>query len=406
MKISLIKPYEKNAKKHDKKQVAQIAASIEQFGFNQPIVVDEDNVIIVGHGRYQAAKYLDLKDVPVIKVHLTEEQAKAYRLADNRLNESEWDMKLVLQELKEMSIEMVDLTGFSRDLLTEDDDRDDIVPQDAPAIAKKGDIWALGEHRLIVGDSTQKETYEKLMGGVQADLVFTDPPYNVDYHGKGKNTSKKIMNDNMEASAFLTFLTDAFHQMASATKMGAAWYVFHSNKTQSVFEKALALVGYDINAQLIWNKPSGGMGAGDYRGKHEPFFYAHVRNQKPKFYGDRTHTTVIDFQKSEADLAKWAIKEKRLESQGKTTIWTMKRAPTAEYVHPTQKPVELVTYALFNNTKADDIVLDPFLGSGTTLIACEKTARKCFGVELDPKYADIIIERWQNYTERKAKKLK
>lgn len=240
----------------------------------------------------------------------------------------------------------------------------------------------------------------------RADLVFTDPPYNVNIKGSGKNTSNTILNDNMSKEAFQTFLVESFREMAyAAVKKGAAWFVFHAEKTAATFEEALRIIGYEVRATLVWNKPSAGMGMNEYRSKHEPFFYAAIKDVKPKFYGDRTNSTVIDFQKSPEQLIAWAKKQKKLESEGKTTIWTMKREPTQSYLHTTQKPVELVTYALFNHTKEGDVVLDPFLGSGTTLIACEKTGRVCYGVELDLHYCDTIIERWENYAGKKAKKV-
>ena len=179
MNINDIKPYEKNAKKHPAKQIKQVAESIKEFGFNQPIVVDSNNVIIVGHGRFEAAKLLGLQDVPTIQVNLTEEQAKAYRLADNKLNESEWDMDLAIGELKELSEQIFNLTGFDGDLLIEPDEKDDIIPEDAPTVAKLGDMWALGNHRIMCGDSTDKASVEMLMSGKKADMVFTDPPYGV-----------------------------------------------------------------------------------------------------------------------------------------------------------------------------------------------------------------------------------
>lgn len=180
--ISIV-PYTNNAKKHDKKQISQIANSIKEFGFNQPIVVDENNVVIVGHGRLEAAKLLGLKEVPTIQISLTKEQVSAYRLADNKLNESDWDMGLVIEELKGLSPEMLELTGFDKDLILEPDEKDDIVPENAPTRAKLGDLWALGEHMVLCGDSTDTEAVERLMEGKKADMVFTDPPYNVDYTG-------------------------------------------------------------------------------------------------------------------------------------------------------------------------------------------------------------------------------
>ncbi len=397
--IDLVQPYEKNAKKHPKKQVAQIAESIKAFGFNQPIVVDTNNVVIVGHGRLEAAKLLDMAAVPVLTLDLTEEQAASYRLADNKLNESDWDMKLVIEELKGMSLEMLDLTGFSRDLVVDADPEDDVVPG-APAVpkSKAGDVYDLGPHRLVCGDSTKAETYEKLLGGVLADMVFTDPPYNVNYSGRGKDTSRTIENDHMEATAFDSFLEGFFQAAAPRAKAGAGWYVFHSSSTQHQFSKAMEDAGLEVRTQLIWNKPTASMGWGDYRWKHEPCFYGGKKETKITFYGDRTNSSIIDFHKTEADLIAFIKREKRAEIEGKCTVWTMKRDPLSEYVHPTQKPVELITYALVNSSKAEDLVLDPFGGSGSTIIACIKTNRVARSIEMDPTFVDIIVQRFVNYT--------
>jgi site-specific DNA-methyltransferase (adenine-specific) len=335
----------------------------------------------------------------MIVLDISEEKAKAYRLADNKLNESEWDMDLVIAELKELSLPMVDLTGFSRKLVVTLDDHDDDVPE-VPKVAKSkyGDIYELGDHRIICGDSTKPEDFIRLMGWVKADMVFTDPPYNVNYQGSGKNTTNTIMNDKMGDVQFQAFLTDCFKVVSESIKGGAGLYVFHSPTTQAAFEQALAVNNIEVKSQLIWNKPSAGLGMNEYRAKHEPFFYCAVKGAKPMFYGDRTNTTVIDFHKTEEALLSWAKQMKADEQAGKTTIWTMKREKVQDYVHPTQKPVELVMYALNNSSKVEDIVLDPFLGSGSTLISCEKTNRTCYGSELDPKYADVIVQRWVDYT--------
>mgnify|MGYP001569090317 FL=1 len=238
----------------------------------------------------------------------------------------------------------------------------------------------------------------------KADMVFSDPPYNVNYSGSGKNTSEGIMNDKMADASFLEFLTAAFNNTHVVTKDGGGWYVFHSSTTQRIFETALNTNGIEVITQLIWNKPSAGLGMNAYRAKHEPFFYAGMKGYTLQFYGDRTHTSVLDFHKTEEQLTKWAKQQKAAEKEGRMTIWTMKRSPVQEYVHPTQKPVELVMYALHNSSKVGDIVLDPFLGSGSTLIACEKTNRACYGIELDPKFADVIVERWCQYTDNRTVK--
>lgn len=397
-----IQPYGKNAKKHPEDQVMAIANSIREFGFNQPIVVDKAGVIIVGHGRYLAATLLGLEKVPVITVDIDEEKVRAYRLADNKLNESPWDMDLVIQELKTLAMPMIDLTGFERRLVLEDDRKDDTVPaMPKTPKSKYGDLYQLGEHKILCGDATKEEDWLKLMTTIKADMVFTDPPYNVDYKGGGKNTSQGIMNDKMEDAVFIQFLASCFKNMRAYTKAGAGMYVFHSSSTQKEFEQALNSADIEVRTQLIWNKPSAGLGMGHYRAKHEPFFYAHAKGTDPNFYGDRTHSTIVDFQKTEAQLASWAKKQKQLEKEGIMSIWTMKREPVQDYVHPTQKPVELVMYALHNSSKVEDIVLDPFLGSGATLIACTKTNRILHGMELDPKFVDVIVQRWVEYTGNK-----
>jgi len=238
-----------------------------------------------------------------------------------------------------------------------------------------------------------------------ADVVFTDPPYNVNYKGRGQKTSNTIANDNMEGSAFGQFLEKVFKNYREVIKAGAGLYVFHSSSSQAQFEYAIEKAGIEVKNQLIWNKPAAALGWGDYRWKHEPFFYCAVKGQKVQFYGDRKHATVWDFQKTDAQLFAWAQKMKRAEEQGKTTVWSMSRDKVGEYVHPTQKPVELIVYALRNSSKSGDLVLDFFLGSGSTLIAAEKIERSCFGLELDPKYIDVVIKRWEDYTGEKAEKL-
>lgn len=417
MQITDVKKYEKNAKEHPGFQLEKIASSIKAFGCKQPIILDKDRVIIVGHGRFIAMtellgytlmeqKAFTKKGEPVIPYvmidDLTEEEIKAYRIADNQLNAlTGQDMVLITDELKDLDAAGFDITitGFDRDIILENDEDDDVVPE-SPLIPKSklGDIYQLGHHAIICGDSTEKEVWDKVVQSRKADCVFTDPPYNVNYSGRGKKTSEGIMNDDMDAEAFDTFLEKAFGCIADIAKMGAGWYVFHSTSTQAQFEKALKKYGLAIRNQLIWNKPTASMGWGDYRWKHEPFFYVSKEGTETVFYGDRTHSTIIDFHESEQKLLNWAKLQKKLETEGKYTIWTMKRDRVNEYQHPTQKPVELITYALMNSSKTEDLVVDPFLGSGSTLIACEKTGRVCAGIELDPKFVDVIVQRWVDYT--------
>ncbi len=417
MQITDVKKYDKNAKEHPGFQLEKIASSIKAFGCKQPIILDKDNVIVVGHGRFIAmtellgytlmeTKAFTRKGEPVIPYmlidDLNEEEIKAYRIADNQLNAlTGQDMILITEELKLLDESGFDitLTGFDRDVLLEDDEKDDVVPEE-PKVPKTilGDVYQLGLHTIVCGDSTDMDAYNKTVQQRKADCVFTDPPYNVNYAGRGKNTSEGIMNDHMDAEAFDSFLEKAFGCLAEVAKTGAGWYVFHSTSTQAQFEKALKKFDMAIRNQLIWNKPTASMGWGDYRWKHEPFFYAAKDGIKTVFYGDRTHSTIIDFHDSEQKLINWAKRQKKLETEGKYTIWTMKRDKVNEYKHPTQKPVELITYALMNSSKAEDLVVDPFLGSGSTLIACEKTGRVCAGIELDPKFVDVIVQRWVDFT--------
>lgn len=417
MQITEVKKYEKNAKEHPGFQLEKIASSIKAFGCKQPIILDKENTIIVGHGRFIAMtellgytlmeqKAFTKKGEPVIPYvmvdDLTEDEIKAYRIADNQLNAlTGQDMILIVDELKDLDKAGFDitLTGFDRDIILENDEDDDVVPE-TPLVPKSklGDVYQVGPHTIVCGDSTDREIWEKAVQLRKADCVFTDPPYNVNYAGRGKNTSEGIMNDHMDAEAFDSFLEQAFGCIADIAKMGAGWYVFHSTSTQAQFEKALKKYGMAIRNQLIWNKPTASMGWGDYRWKHEPFFYTSKDGTETIFYGDRTHSTIIDFHESEQKLINWAKLQKKLETQGKYTIWTMKRDRVNEYQHPTQKPVELITYALMNSSKSEDLVVDPFLGSGSTLIACEKTGRVCAGIELDPKFVDVIVQRWVDYT--------
>jgi DNA modification methylase len=370
MKISLIKPYEKNAKKHPAKQVKQVAASIKEFGFNQPIVVDKKNVIIVGHGRYEAAKLLELKDVPVVVVDLTEAQAKAYRLADNKLNESDWDMELVVDELKTLSMEMLDLTGFDRDLVLDGDEADDIVPA-IPKVArsKRGDIYELGKHRVMCGDSVNVKDVEKLMREQKSDMVFTDPPWNVAI-GEDSNPRHRqregLINDNL-GKDFGAFLDGLSKNILDFNK-GDVYCVMGCEEWPNI-HRALTEVGLHWSSTIVWAKDIFVLGRSKYHRQYEPIWYGWKGKSKSTYRGDR----------KQSDL------------------WQCKR-PKRSDEHPTMKPVELVEKALVNSSRADDIVLDLFLGGGSTLIACEKSERICYGMEIDPKYADVIVQRYVDFT--------
>ncbi len=405
-----------NPRAASKKEAQELKKSLERFGFVEPVVVNSDpkrkNIIIGGHFRVRTAKDLGIKEVPVHYVKISEE--KKERELNLRLNKNlgHWDAQLLVEFdenlLLDVGFESGELDAMFADLkLDEDNDKDDEVPEVAEeSTTQIGEIWRLGRHRIMCGDATNPEHIKKLMDGQQADVVFTDPPYNVNYKGHGKKTSNGIANDNMADSAFGKFLEKVFKNYRESVKAGAGLYVFHSSSAQAQFEYALEKAGMDVKNQLIWNKPAAALGWGDYRWKHEPFFYCAVKGKKVQFYGDRKHSTVWDFQKTDAQLFAWAQKMKRAEEQGKTTVWSMARDKVGEYVHPTQKPVELIVYALRNSSKSGDLVLDFFMGSGSTLIAAEKSERSCFGLELDPKYVDVVIKRWEDYTGEKAEKIK
>lgn len=375
MSVKELKPYAKNTKKHDKTQIANVAESIKQYGFVQPIVVDKDNNIVIGHCRYEAAKKLKLETVPCVCVdELTDEQVKALRIVDNKSNESPWDMEFLADELAE-----VDLSAFDFDFDIENEEETEIVEDEAPEvdeenepITKLGDIWQLGRHRLMCGDSTSIEDVKKLMGGQLADMLLADPPYNVAYEGKTKDRLT-IQNDSMDNDSFRQFLRDAFTSADAVMKQGAVFYIWHADSEGYNFRGACFDIGWKVRQCLIWNKNSMVMGRQDYHWKHEPCLYGWKDGASHLWASDRKQTTVIDYQR-----------------------------PTKAEIHPTMKPVGLFDYQIKNNTKGEDIVLDLFSGSGTTIMACEQNGRVARCMELDPRYVDACVKRWENFTGEKA----
>ena len=369
-------PYDRNTKKHDKTQINNVAESIKQYGFVQPIVIDKNNVVVIGHCRLLAAKQLKMKEVPCVCVEdLTDEQVKALRIVDNKSNESEWDFDILPDELAE-----IDLSNFSFDFGIEDEEEEtEIVEDEAPEvdedaepIAKLGDIWQLGRHRLMCGDSTSIEDVEKLMAGQLADMLLTDPPYNVAYEGKTKDRLT-IQNDSMDNDSFRQFLRDAFSSADAVMKQGAVFYIWHADSEGYNFRGACFDIGWKVRQCLIWNKNSMVMGRQDYQWKHEPCLYGWKEGASHLWASDRKQTTVIDYQR-----------------------------PTKADIHPTMKPVGLFDYQIKNNTKGGDIVLDLFNGSGTTIMACEQNGRVARCMELDPRYVDACVKRWENFTGEKA----
>jgi len=393
-------PYNKNAKKHPKKQIEQVANSIKEFGFNQPIVVDKNNVLIVGHGRLEAAKLLGFQEVPILQVDLTEEQAKAYRLADNKLNESDWDMQLVVEELKELDISGFDieLTGFDTDLIIEPDEKDDIVP-DVPEEpkAKLGDIYQLGDHRLMCGDSTKLEDVEKLMNGQKASMVFTDPPYLMSFEGgineKGEKSMSArthgiIQNDALNREEGDEFLLGFCINIRLFCR--GAWYITFYRLGMDRLFNALERANLKYRNVVIWKKNNHNLSNSDYKSLYEPMIIGWSDEYVPVFYGWN-------------DIHNWNGKknEKDFWEVNIPSIWEVDKTKKND-LHPTMKPVELVSRAILNSSKRGQIVMDIFLGGGSTLIACEKIGRICYGMELDPKYVDVIIKRWEEYTGKKA----
>lgn len=367
-------PYAQNAKVHDKKQVANVANSIKRFGWQQPIVIDDNGVVVIGHCRLMAAKKLKMKEVPVtIASGLTDEEIRELRLADNKTNESDWDFGLLAEDTQDLEFEGFDFDwGLPGEELEPDeiveDDYDEELPEEP--ISKQGDIWQLGRHRLMCGDSTQPDDIDKLMDGEKADLLLTDPPYNVAYEG---GTGMTIQNDDMEDAEFRQFLREAFKCADHAMKPGAAFYIWHADSEGYNFRGACHDIGWQVRQCLIWNKNSLVLGRQDYQWKHEPCLYGWKDGASHNWNNDRKQTTVLDFDK-----------------------------PKKNDIHPTMKPIALFEYQIHNSCPDGGIVLDSFAGSGTTIMACEQDGRSAYCMELDPKYVDAIINRWEKFTGEKA----
>jgi len=377
-------PYENNSRTHSKEQVGQIVESIKEFGFTNPILIDEAGGIIAGHGRLEAANALGMEEVPTITLTgLSEAQKRAYVIADNRLAlNAGWDIEALTSELKALQAEdfNLDLIGFDPDELAnllaepvEGQTDEDAVPEvpEAP-VTVEGDIWVLGRHRLMCGDSTSIDAVERLMDGRKADMWLTDPPYNVAYEGKTKD-ALTIKNDKMEDTGFRQFLCDSYTAADAVMKAGAVFYIWHADSEGYNFRGAAKDAGWTVRQCLIWKKQTMVMGRQDYHWKHEPCLYGWKDGAAHLWATDRKQTTILEFDR-----------------------------PSRNAEHPTMKPVELFEYQMLNNTKGSDAILDSFGGSGTTVIAAEKNGRDAFLMELDPKYCDVIIKRWQDFTGKQA----
>jgi DNA modification methylase len=377
-------PYARNSRTHSDAQVAQIAASIKEFGWTNPVLLDGENGIIAGHGRVMAAHKLGETEVPTIELgHMDENQKRAYIIADNKLAlNAGWNNEMLGLEVADLKDAGYDLglTGFSLDELEElnptivegliDEDEAPPVPQEAKT--KPGDIYKLGKHRLMCGDSTSIDHLEKLCDGQAVDMWLTDPPYNVAYEG-GTKEKLTIQNDSMGDDQFRQFLRDAYVAADAVMKAGAVFYIWHADSEGYNFRGAAQDAGWKVRQCLIWKKSSLVMGRQDYHWKHEPCLYGWKEGAGHLWATDRKQTTILEFDK-----------------------------PSRNGEHPTMKPVALFEYQMLNNTKGGDIVLDSFGGSGTTLIAAEKNGRVGYLMELDPKYCDVIVKRWEEFTGKQA----
>ena len=417
--IDEIKPYENNAKIHTPEQIEQIKASIQQFGMNDPIGIwSKDNIIVEGHGRLIACQELGYTEIPVIRLDdLTDEQRKAYTLAHNQLTmNTGFDLDILNQELADISIDMQEF-GFDEieeEEVEIEEDNFEINSVEEEPKAKRGDIYKLGNHILMCGDSTEEKDVLKLMNGHIADLVVTDPPYNVDYSSKnemlnysdkGNRIQTPIKNDNIKD--FEKFLSNAFKNMAKVTKEGGVFYIWHSEKENVTFKNKLREAGIYIHQTLIWVKNNFVIGRMDYQPKHEPCLYGWKEGAGHYFIDSRRKTTIIEDQLDFDSLKKEEAIEmlKQIYDDGISTTVIHEDKPTRSDLHPTMKPLNLMARLVNNSSKKGELVLDLFGGSGSTLITCEQLDRVCYMMEYDPKYVDAIIERWEQFTNRKAEKI-
>lgn len=377
--IDRLVPYARNARTHSKEQILQLRSSLREFGFVNPIIVDKELNIIAGHGRVLAAKAEGLSEVPcVFAEHLSETQKRAYILADNRLAlNAGWDEELLaleFGELKDLGFDL-ELTGFGVDEIeklfaadsgeVQDDDFDLTAALEQAAFAFPGDVWTLGRHRLICGDATNSDTVKKLMDGRKANLVLTDPPYNVSFESA---SGLKIKNDSQKSEQFYDFLLSAFKNLADSLEGGGSAYIFHADTEGENFRRAFREAGFHLSGTCIWVKDSFVMGRSPYQWQHEPILYGWLKSGTHKWYAGRSEATIWNFAK-----------------------------PKKNSDHPTSKPLDLLAYPVKNSSQANGIVLDTFGGSGSTLIACEQADRICNMLELDEKYASVILRRYAEF---------
>lgn len=409
-KIDQLIGHQKNPRKISEIQMNQLKESIAKFNLVEIPAIDSDNTILAGHQRMKAMQLIgrgsEEIDVRVPSRKLTNEEREEYLLRSNK-NSGDWDFEL-LAEFDEALLAQVGFDSKEMDKIFKEEEEDDF-DGDAEAekievpVSKQGEIYQLGRHRLMCGDSSKLNDVDKLMGGVRADMVFTDPPYNINYAGRGKSTSNTIKNDNMDEQAFRTMLTAWMASYKHILKADGALYCCYASRTHREFEDALNANDFEVRNQIIWVKKVASMGWGDYRWKHEPILYCHQKGTPLAFYGDRKQYTEWTEEPSDEELLKAIRAQVKREEEGDSTVWRLHRE--SKYDHPTQKPIKLVSIAIRNSSKRDDIVVDLFGGSGSTLIAADGLNRTCYTMELDPKYTDVIIKRWELLTNQKAQKI-
>lgn len=372
-----------NARKHSQRNIEAIASSLRRFGQQKPIVVDKSNVVRAGNGTLEAARHLGWDQIDVVFTNLESSEATAFAIADNRTAElAEWNDDVLAASLQGLDEELQAAAGYEGkelDQILSTLDTADVVEDEVPEVpddptTQPGDLWLLGDHRLLCGDSTKQEDVDRLMGGERADLWLTDPPYNVAYEGKTKD-ALTIDNDSMADADFREFLVKCFSCAFQVLKPGASFYIWHADSEGYNFRGAVHDCGEQVRQCLIWQKNVMVMGRQDYQWKHEPCLYGWKKGASHGWYSDRKQTTVLEFDR-----------------------------PSRSTEHPTMKPVSLFSYQMANSTAPQGLVYDAFLGSGTTLIAAEQLGRKCYGMELSPQYCDVIVERWQNLTGKEARR--
>ena len=393
--IDKLIPYVNNARTHSPEQINKLRSSLREFGFVNPVIIDQNFNVVAGHGRLMAAREEGFTEVPCVLVdYLTEAQRKAYILADNRYAEDAgWDEEMLRVEIEALQEQAFDLslTGFDADELadlfaddteeTKDDDFDLSAALEKASFVEPGDIWTVGKHRLLCGDATKAEDVQKLMDGKRANLIVTDPPYGVSFKSASGLT---IQNDSIKDEEFYSFLLAAFQGMADVLEKGGAAYIFHADTEGLNFRRAFIDAGFHLAGVCIWVKNSLVLGRSDYQWQHEPVLYGFLQNGKHPWYSDRKQTTIWNYDK-----------------------------PKRNENHPTSKPLDLLAYPITNSSQENSIVIDTFGGSGSTMMACEQTRRVCYMMELDPKYASVILRRYvedfggadQVYVERDGRKL-